>query len=259
MGVGIGQAKVAHDLELHYREKDMTPLTIGSFLTLFTRSFLGLTYNQLSWVTCISLLANARLIWMNAKHRELALIDRLTGAESRLSGDIHFQKLERRRLRRQRWPWLSWLWCATVTVAELDVDLFRAINSKFGHDGGDFALQEVVRIIKEQLRQGARLIRVGGEELRILLPGVGLEEGMVIVERLRQALETTLHYQPPAGGPAVEIPITVSMGVAVYESTPFTHVVKKADRALYRAKQGGRNKVMEQSAEAPPRTNDPAK
>lgn len=124
------------------------------------------------------------------------------------------------------------------SVIALDIDHFKSINDSYGHDIGD----EVIKSLAEQIRHNAResdiLCRVGGEEFLVLLPGTALAEAEIIAERLRFNVEIlTL--------PGIR-PITISLGVAhcnLQLSAPET-LLKKADEALYKAKQDGRNRVV---------------
>jgi diguanylate cyclase (GGDEF)-like protein len=209
--------------------------------------FFGLPYNPVACILCIACLCIARLIWLNARHREWAFTDRLTGAVSRLRGDIILANLEHRRRSRSRrrlWGW----WNFTVAVTMLDVDHFKKVNDTYGHAAGDFVLKEIARILKGCLRSNDTLVRPGGEEFLAIFPGLGLDEAMVVGERLRAALDTTVDYEGQS------IKISASLGVAALrEDMTLEDIVQAADRAAYRAKKGGRNRVEPQSEKAPPK------
>lgn len=120
----------------------------------------------------------------------------------------------------------------------LDIDHFKTINDSYGHDTGD----EVIRTLAEQIRHNAResdiLCRVGGEEFLVLLPDTTLAEAEMIAERLRQNVEILAL-------PGIR-PITISLGVSYWNQQmgePETSL-KRADEALYKAKQEGRNRVV---------------
>jgi len=137
------------------------------------------------------------------------------------------------------------------SVLMFDIDYFKAINDRHGHMVGDDCLRAVADILHAQLRAPREcLARWGGEEFILLLPGVTLAEARVRAEHARVAIEAR---RPPPQGPAVEL--RVSIGVACAFPTPGDHVnplIESADRALYRAKATGRNRVewAEQSSTA---------
>ncbi|WP_254302891.1 sensor domain-containing diguanylate cyclase [Rahnella sp. BCC 1045] len=124
------------------------------------------------------------------------------------------------------------------SVIALDIDHFKSINDSYGHDVGD----EVIKSMAEQIRHNARetdiLCRVGGEEFLVLLPRTALAEAEMIAERLRENVES-LEL------PGIR-PITISLGVAHWhylQGDPDTSL-KRADEALYKAKQDGRNRLV---------------
>ncbi|HTI01191.1 MAG TPA: GGDEF domain-containing protein [Acidisoma sp.] len=128
---------------------------------------------------------------------------------------------------------------AGASFLMLDIDWFKSFNDHYGHPVGDRALQEVANCLSTALRDGDLLGRMGGEEFGVLLPGIVMQEGVMVAERLRAAV---------AGFPFMVgtkiVPITVSVGLSsiVPHDDP-ARVVEAADKALYRAKQAGRNRV----------------
>ena len=125
-------------------------------------------------------------------------------------------------------------------VLLLDVDHFKSINDLLGHQTGDKALAQIGKIIAENIRGVDVAGRFGGEEFLVLLRDAARERAMQVAERLRGAIE--------AGGLAYADgkPVTVSVGVAYARPADTAHdVVERADRALYRAKNAGRNRVVE--------------
>ncbi|WP_456445695.1 diguanylate cyclase [Oceanithermus sp.] len=116
-----------------------------------------------------------------------------------------------------------------------DLDDFKQINDTHGHPTGDRVLMRSVRRILHNLRGEDRLGRLGGEEFAVLLPGLGLDEALLLAERLRRALEA-----PGDDAPAV----TASFGVVETSGLGSTReLLTHADRALYRAKRAGKNRV----------------
>lgn len=124
-------------------------------------------------------------------------------------------------------------------VALLDVDRFKALNDRAGHRAGDDVLRSIAAALVENIRRGDTLYRYGGEEFLVLLPEQTLDGARLAGERLRQAVEE-LGLEHPAGGT-----VTASVGVAGLGDASCTpdELFELADRALYRAKEGGRNRV----------------
>lgn len=128
--------------------------------------------------------------------------------------------------------------CVLVVV---DIDRFKHVNDTFGHQSGDQILQQVAVRLQKEVRTVDLLARYGGEEMAFLLPQTGLDGGCQLAERLRQSVSDT-----PFVVAGREIPITISLGVAVYPegAADRDQLFAAADRALYEAKRGGRNKVV---------------
>jgi two-component system cell cycle response regulator len=128
-----------------------------------------------------------------------------------------------------------------VSVLMLDVDHFKKINDEHGHQAGDVVLKDCARVMRDQLRSVDAIGRYGGEEFLAVLPHTTYEEARATAERLRRAIEGHVFR---AG--AKELRVTVSVGVACYPSEAVDSpvaLIRQADQALYRAKQGGRNRV----------------
>lgn len=162
---------------------------------------------------------------------QLATVDPLTGAFNRRYGqdalNTEFERRKRTSL--------------SFAVLMLDVDSFKAINDTFGHDAGDAVLCTIVRACKADLRVLDVLARWGGEEFLVVLPGTTPEGAVVTAERLRETLA------------ALQVPLdrkrstrfTVSIGVAAPSpGDDSLKLLRRADRALYAAKNNGRNRVV---------------
>lgn len=166
------------------------------------------------------------------KLRRLATTDELTGVANRRML-METMATEEVRARRYRKP-LSFLM--------IDADHFKRINDNHGHDVGDTALTMLARTLKKQLREVDLAGRLGGEEFGILLPETGLEEALVVAERIRKNVEQLLI---PAHGR--KVPLTVSIGAATLrldcKNECAEEVMRRADEALYKAKSQGRNRV----------------
>ncbi|HYG57351.1 MAG TPA: diguanylate cyclase [Symbiobacteriaceae bacterium] len=128
-----------------------------------------------------------------------------------------------------------------AAVFMVDVDHFKRVNDRLGHAAGDSVLRQVAGQLRGALRDQDLCIRYGGEEFCALLPGAGLESGARAAERVRAQIEA-MHVS--LGD--VTIRVTVSVGVAAYpvDGTCLGELQRAADRRLYMAKQGGRNRVI---------------
>ncbi|MFW5431212.1 MAG: GGDEF domain-containing protein [Methylophilaceae bacterium] len=128
-----------------------------------------------------------------------------------------------------------------MAVLLIDIDHFKKVNDKHGHLVGDNVLRHTTKIVAEVLRTGDVAGRYGGEEFVVFMPNANESEASVLAERIRTAIAS----KPFAEG-KLEIPVTVSIGVAdsIHTGYDFKGLVAAADTALYKAKNGGRNKVM---------------
>lgn len=133
-----------------------------------------------------------------------------------------------------------------LSVLCLDIDHFKAVNDRHGHAAGDRVLQAVARALVETVRPQVDLVaRVGGEEFVILLPGTTFEEAQLQAERVRQSVQAASTATTASGG---SLSVTCSIGVASLDTKEsFSSLLNRGDRALYRAKEQGRNRVRTQS------------
>lgn len=121
----------------------------------------------------------------------------------------------------------------------LDVDHFKPYNDQHGHLAGDYALCLVAHTLRHQLRPKDSMARYGGEEFVILLPGIDAQEGRNIGQRLRESLEQVPSFYSPIG---ILPGVTASIGLAQMQSRDsLESLIARADKALYQAKQQGRN------------------
>ena len=167
----------------------------------------------------------------------LAAIDNLTGAwlRKKIAEKIRDEKM---RFERHR---------DNFSIVLFDLVHFKHINDAFGHACGDAALQHTVRLATENLRKLDSLGRWGGEEFLIVLPNSDIHEAVQVAEKLRKKLDTC-----PLIWHDQTIHITASFGVAQCPpNVPFETMVDKADRAMYEAKQSGRNRVHQAAEDAP--------
>lgn len=186
-------------------------------------------------VSFFSLIFASRTEMQRRQLADIAQRDALTSAFNRraLREDLD-RVLEESRAERQ-----------PVTLALLDLDHFKAVNDQHGHDEGDRVLVELVQVVKSTLRQHDRLYRIGGEEFVVVLTNTDRAGSKAALEKLHTALREQL--KGPAGT------VTVSMGVAVLaEDERIRSWLARADAALYRAKNAGRDRIEFAEAAARP-------
>lgn len=190
---------------------------------------------QLVLVIVVSLVALGAGLWLlhllgqlrrlRVAQEELARIDPLTGLLNRRA---FLERVAMERLRVDRQP-------GPLSLAILDLDHFKMVNDRFGHQVGDQALRDFGAALVRALRATDLLARIGGEEFAVLLPGTDGPQALDAAERVRAEVET------------IELPVgrlTTSIGVAVWDGAePFDLWYQRADEALYRAKANGRNRV----------------
>jgi diguanylate cyclase (GGDEF)-like protein len=129
---------------------------------------------------------------------------------------------------------------AAFTLAIFDIDLFKIYNDAYGHPAGDAALRAVVRAAQTHIRPADRLVRLGGEEFCVLLPDTDLAGAQTVAARLVEAIARN----PIVASDGSSLPnVTISLGLAqaLGETSP-EDLIAVADKALYRAKHGGRNR-----------------
>lgn len=129
-----------------------------------------------------------------------------------------------------------------VSFCMADIDHFKTLNDQFGHQAGDQVLQEISRLLTSGLRKSDPVGRYGGEEFGIVLGGCSPDKAQLLCERIRQNIET--HPFTVLGRP---IKVTVSLGLAHAdpgEEVSETDLIRRADEALYRAKEAGRNRLV---------------
>jgi diguanylate cyclase (GGDEF)-like protein len=172
-------------------------------------------------------LASITLARAEISHRGASTVDPLTGLLNRHGLHERFEELRR----------LALVTGAPITVVLFDLDHFKRVNDEHGHDAGDRLLRAVADAARRTLRTFELVYRIGGEEFLILLPGIAEWEAESVAEQLRLAIEQL--------GPEAGIPITASFGVsgAVGQEIDFERLYGRADRALYEAKRGGRDRV----------------
>lgn len=159
--------------------------------------------------------------------QELASHDVLTGLPNRREG-LRFLEAQANLCQRLG---------TSLAVVFIDVDAFKSVNDRFGHQAGDLVLQRVAEVLQSGIRNSDRVCRWGGEEFVLIAPGTTTEGVVQLAEKLRQGVLAALHGS--------QAPVTVSLGVAVADAACLDaqRLLSDADAALYRAKFNGRNRV----------------
>lgn len=168
---------------------------------------------------------------------EMAVTDGLTGLHNRRYLDSHLQTLFDRAVTRRR----------PLSLMITDLDRFKAINDSYGHDGGDDVLREFARRLRKNVRGIDLACRFGGEEFVVVMPDTEGHVAEKVAERIRAEIEKT----PFAiGRDGLAISVTVSVGVSSLGRgvDSVGELMKRADMALYEAKNGGRNRVVAKAA-----------
>jgi diguanylate cyclase (GGDEF)-like protein len=158
----------------------------------------------------------------------LAMTDPLTGLPNRQDSALYLQRLAAASARSGR----------PVAIALVDLDHFKAINDDFGHQAGDATLRGVARALRSELRDADHVGRLGGEEFLAILPDAGPEEAVAAAERIRERIAAMPRK--------VDRQVTASLGVATMprDATGVVALMAAADRALYAAKEAGRDRVV---------------
>lgn len=163
---------------------------------------------------------------------QMAVYDGLTGLYIRRYFDLRLAEEENRVKR----------YGGKVAILMLDIDHFKGVNDRYGHQTGDEVLREVAKIVKSSVRQALDSpCRYGGEEFVAVLPDTDAAGALILAERIRQRVGTQIME-----GPEGPFNVTLSGGIAFMDQQgwlPKTELLKRADSALYRAKEQGRNQI----------------
>ena len=168
---------------------------------------------------------------------EMAITDALTGLHNRRYMETHLATLVEQAGNRGK----------PLALMILDIDHFKSINDTYGHDAGDDVLREFATRIRKSIRGIDLACRYGGEEFVIVMPETDLTVAGLVAERLRRAIAGAA-FTINNGGNSIEVTISVGITTLHHKGEPITDVVKRADKALYRAKNDGRNRVVSAAA-----------
>lgn len=174
------------------------------------------------------------LLWLTIggyqrRLERMATTDKLTGVMNRQAFDYFFKRLRAMRFTHRK----------PMSILILDIDHFKRVNDAYGHGVGDLVLQNIAQLLLQAIRSSDQACRWGGEEFVVLLDDCSLENALQRADILRRAVEIAeVSYQKE------KIHITISVGVTQYrENENLDTFINRADIALYRAKQLGRNRV----------------
>lgn len=188
--------------------------------------FFYVSSTLITTVVLLTFILLSHILKMKAIAEKNAITDRLTGALNRMAIET-IMNAEYERAKRNKKP---------ISIILFDIDFFKKINDTYGHNAGDYVLKKIVEIVKKNIRKSDYLIRWGGEEFLILLPETDIESAIKVAEKLRTLVE---NYQFKDIGK-----VTISLGVAqIKTGEKLDHAIKRADEALYLAKNRGRNRV----------------
>ncbi len=163
---------------------------------------------------------------------DLAVKDTLTNVLNRRAFNGILER-EFRRVNRYNCP---------LALLVIDLDYFKKVNDTYGHLVGDQVLREIASTCQSSLRDIDVLVRYGGDEFVVILPGTNLQDGLIVANRIKNRVENALFYNESA-----PIRMTVSVGISHYPASNVLSpkdLFKRADQALYTAKKNGRNRIV---------------
>ena len=238
-------------------------ILVSCGLTLVVLSALGASAQRMLVGACISVLAPA-LISAPSIALALRLVDHLAGLRQRLEREVEQRAAAEARLRRlvgedeltglgNRRDFLSRARTAlaiarrshhSIGILVIDLDHFKEVNDRHGHQIGDEALIRVARLLRRELRATDSAARIGGDEFVALLPQADARSAAAAAERIRRAVAEDGH----------EPPLTVTIGCVVSGTSrmQLPQLMRAADQALYAAKRAGRNRVFLSGRSGPP-------
>jgi two-component system, cell cycle response regulator len=177
-----------------------------------------------------------KMRYLYSETEYLSVTDGLTGLYNRR----HFEyNIEREFLRTKRYP-------SDLSLAMIDLDFFKNVNDTYGHQFGDYVLREISNILTASFRKTDMIYRYGGEELAIILTETPIENALIPLERLKTKIAKHKFKNND-----IEANISVSIGISAVSAVVQTpsELVETSDKALYKAKQDGRNRVVAYSHE----------
>ncbi len=174
---------------------------------------------------------NRELEAAKAELERLSITDPLTGLHNRRHFDRVYSQEIRRSIRYQH----------PLSLLYMDIDHFKNVNDTYGHDAGDVILSDMGKLMQMYLRETDTIVRHGGEEFGAILPETDLKTASMIGERLRAAIEL---HESTFGDLTLKVTMSVGVAAACGDKIDPEILFQTADKALYRAKTGGRNRVV---------------
>ncbi|MDF2178999.1 diguanylate cyclase [Aliiglaciecola sp. CAU 1673] len=176
-------------------------------------------------------ISKQRLAAVNQQLQKISRVDGLTGLYNRRYWEECSAMEYKRCLRSQ----------GKSSLVILDIDHFKKINDTYGHPTGDQVIRTLAKVVKDLIRETDLAGRYGGEEFTLLLPDTDIKAAELVAERIRKAVEETI-----AEHEGEQIRFTISVGVCEFNASFKDHRawLEQADKGLYKAKEGGRNRVV---------------
>jgi len=205
-------------------------------ICFFNKEEIDYTEFKLFNIMTEELLLLFKMRYLYSETEYLSVCDGLTGLYNRR----HFEyNIEREFLRAKRYK-------SDLSLALIDIDFFKSVNDTYGHQFGDFVLKEIAMLLPASFRKTDMIYRYGGEELTIILTETSLENARIPLERLREIIS---EHKFKYNGEETNVTISIGVSTNTAEIQQERDLVESADRALYRAKQDGRNRVVVYSNE----------
>ncbi|MCW8883982.1 MAG: GGDEF domain-containing protein [Motiliproteus sp.] len=225
----IGSFEIYKDITSHRSEIMSGVLSSVAILAGILILIFGLVYQLLR-------ISIAQLRATQVKLQHIATTDELTGLLNRRE---IMSRAEQEFLRHQR----ACIYHpdSSFSAMMIDIDHFKQVNDHFGHTTGDAVLRQFSELLQEQCRGYTHVGRYGGEEFLILLPDTDLDKALVVAERLRMAVKSS-----PISHDSNSVTVTLSVGISTVneQDSDFDQILVRADRALYHAKELGRDRVV---------------
>ncbi len=226
--------------ELDYNFSDLTskiiiPLVFDKKLIggicFYTRQDVDYSSFKYFDIMISELLAIFKMKYQYTEKEFMSVLDGLTGLYNRRQFEIG---LEQEHNRTKRHP-------SDFSLAILDIDFFKKVNDTYGHQYGDYVLKTVADLMKQAFRKTDLLYRYGGEELIMIMPETNIEGAIIPVQRLRRMVE---EYPFEYNGVKAKVTVSIGLTMNYQQFNTAADILKSADDSLYKAKEGGRNRVV---------------
>ncbi len=233
---GAGRAESLLAVPLRARNR-----ALGALILLGRRGSFGASSARVLGTLANQAAATLSVIQLKELHKQRSVRDGLTGLYNRREFNRLLEQAMAREERQQ----------GRFALLLVDIDHFKKLNDTFGHPAGDAALKNTAHVIEGRLRKGDQAARFGGEEFVAILPGADEAGALHLADRIRSAVQQSdLVFE------GARLAVTISLGAAVWpqDGQDQEALLGAADRALYAAKQTGRNRVVAASTLPPPPT-----